>query len=146
MTELRIQGLPKRRKYRRYPDHIGRTKDLANRDFTATMPNELWVTDIAEHTPPGKRNCTAVSRGMLSPAWLCAGLWTQDRIPCWSTALWIWIARSRSRQPGTILHADHGTQPTSWAFTQHADRYDFKISMGTIGDCYDNVMIEAFWG
>jgi putative transposase len=37
-------------------------------------------------------------------------------------------------------------QFTSWAFTQNADRYDLNISMGTIGDCYDNAMIEAFWG
>jgi putative transposase len=37
-------------------------------------------------------------------------------------------------------------QFTSWAFTQNADRYGLKISMGTIGDCPDNAMIEAFWG
>ena len=35
--------------------------DLVNRQFTATAPNQLWVTDITEHpTDEGKLYCAAV--------------------------------------------------------------------------------------
>src|SRR5262245_36707718 len=36
-------------------------------------------------------------------------------------------------------------QFTSWAFTDRARRSGLLPSMGSIGDCYDNAMMEAFW-
>jgi putative transposase len=36
-------------------------------------------------------------------------------------------------------------QFTSWAFTERAKQSGLVPSMGTIGDCYDNAVIEAFW-
>jgi putative transposase len=36
-------------------------------------------------------------------------------------------------------------QFTSWAFTERARQSGLVPSMGSIGDCYDNAMIEAFW-
>jgi putative transposase len=37
------------------------------------------------------------------------------------------------------------TQFTSWAFTQRAKDSGLLPSMGTIGDAYDNAVIESFW-
>ncbi len=37
-------------------------------------------------------------------------------------------------------------QFTSWAFTSNVRNYGLKLSLGTVGDCYDNAMIESFWG
>ena len=53
------------------------------------------------------------------------------------------------RQPdngSAILHSDHGTQYTSWAFGQRLRAAGLLPSMGTVGDCYDNAMMESFWG
>jgi putative transposase len=36
-------------------------------------------------------------------------------------------------------------QFASWAFTQRAKDSGLLPSMGSVGDCYDNAMIEAFW-
>jgi putative transposase len=36
-------------------------------------------------------------------------------------------------------------QFASWAFTQRAKDSGLVPSMGSVGDCYDNAMIEAFW-
>ncbi|RSN69762.1 hypothetical protein DMH08_07795 [Actinomadura sp. WAC 06369] len=46
----------------------------------------------------------------------------------------------------TILHSDHGTQYTSWAFGKCLRDAGLLGSMGTVGDCYDNSMMESFWG
>ncbi|MCU1354357.1 MAG: putative transposase, partial [Acidimicrobiales bacterium] len=53
-----------------------------------------------------------------------------------------------NREPaaGTIIHSDHGTQFTSWAFTRRAQESGLVASMGSIGDCFDNAVIESFWG
>ncbi len=45
----------------------------------------------------------------------------------------------------TIIHSDHGSQFTAWTFTERARKSGLLPSMGSIGDCYDNAMIEAFW-
>ncbi|WP_344142602.1 integrase core domain-containing protein, partial [Polymorphospora rubra] len=37
-------------------------------------------------------------------------------------------------------------QFTSWAFTRRVQEAGLAPSMGTIGDCYDNGMMESFWG
>ena len=37
------------------------------------------------------------------------------------------------------------TGPVSWAFTDRAKASGLVPSMGSVGDCFDNSMIEAFW-
>jgi putative transposase len=51
----------------------------------------------------------------------------------------------RSPTGGTVIHSDQGTQFTAWAFTQRANDSGLVPSMGSIGDCFDNAVIESFW-
>jgi putative transposase len=53
---------------------------------------------------------------------------------------------TRAPDPGAIVHSDRGAQFTAWAFTDRAKRSGLVPSMGLIGDCYDNAVIESFWG
>jgi putative transposase len=46
---------------------------------------------------------------------------------------------------GAIVHSDQGVQFASWAFTQQARDSGLVPSMGSVGDCYDNAIMEAFW-
>jgi putative transposase len=52
---------------------------------------------------------------------------------------------NRRPAPGALIHSDHGTQFTSWAFTDRAKRSGLLPSMGSIGDCFDNAVVESFW-
>lgn len=40
---------------------------------------------------------------------------------------------------------NHGVQFGSWAFTDRAKASGPVPSMGSVGDCFDNSMIEPFW-
>ena len=51
---------------------------------------------------------------------------------------------SRTPREGTLTHADHGVQLTSWAFTRRVLASGLVPSMGSIGDCF-NAVIESFW-
>lgn len=53
---------------------------------------------------------------------------------------------SRRPSPGAIIHGDHGTQFTSWAFTTRAREAGLLPSLGTVGDPYGNAVVESFWG
>lgn len=52
---------------------------------------------------------------------------------------------ARTPAPGGIVHADHGVQFTSWAFTQKIRSAGLLPSFGTVGDALDNAMMESFW-
>jgi putative transposase len=53
---------------------------------------------------------------------------------------------TRTTSATTVIHSDHGSQYTSWAFTQNVRRLGLVSSMGTVGDCFDNAPMESFWG
>ncbi len=145
MQELQLYGLPKRRTARRNLIAVRTTSDLVKRDFTVTGPNQLWVTDITEHpTREARVFCCVVLDAYSRKA---VG-WSIDRIAdaaLVNSALKM-AAATRSTTRETIIHADHGAQFTSWAFTSNVRNYGLRLSLGTVGDCYDNAMIESFWG
>jgi putative transposase len=124
--------------------------DLVERNFTVDQPNRLWITDITEHpTAEGKLYCAAVmdAYSRLIIGWSIAPHMRTELV---TDALGMAILR-RQPQNGlnseqTILHSDHGAQYTSWAFGQRLRAAELLPSMGTVGDCYDNSMMESFWG
>ena len=135
-----VTGAPKWRRAR--PDLLA--TDLVDRRFTREGVDQLWVTDITEHpTREGKVYCAVVldvcSRRVVG--------WSIDSTP---TAALVTNALGMAidtRRPaaGTIIHSDHGAQFGSWAFTTRAKQSGLVPSMGSIGDCYDNAVIESFW-
>lgn len=142
MRRAGLAGVTGRTRWRRAkPDQVA--TDLVDREFSRTEPNQLWVTDITEHpTREGKVYCAVVldtySRRVVG--------WSIDSSP---TAALVTNALGMaidSRTPtGVIIHSDQGVQFASWAFTDRAKQSGLLPSMGSVGDCYDNAMIESFW-
>jgi putative transposase len=56
------------------------------------------------------------------------------------------VVRRDPRNDETVLHSDHGCQYTAMAYGKRLRESDLLGSMGTVGDCYDNAMMESFWG
>jgi len=50
---------------------------------------------------------------------------------------------NRGEVAGTVIHSDQGTQFGSWAFTQRAKASGLLPSMGSVGDCYYNGLMES---
>jgi len=144
MRRAGLQGLSGRPRYRKVPN-MPTASDLVDRNFSRSEPDRLWVTDITEHpTREGKVYCAVVldvySRRVVG--------WSIDSRPAATlvtSALGMAIDNRQPVDGETIIHSDHGTQFTSWAFTQRAIDSGLLPSMGSIGDCYDNAVIESFW-
>jgi transposase InsO family protein len=143
MARAGLRGITGRPKWRRArPDLI--SADLVDRRFARERPDELWVTDITEHpTREGKVYCAVVldvcSRRVVG--------WSIDSSPTAALVTNALGMAIETRRPpaGTIIHSDHGVQFGSWAFTTRAKQSGLVPSMGSIGDCYDNAVIESFW-
>jgi transposase InsO family protein len=54
--------------------------------------------------------------------------------------------RTPKTDSGLIIHSDQGPQFNSWAFTTRARNSGLVASMGGVGFCFDNAVIESFWG
>jgi len=49
-------------------------------------------------------------------------------------------------KPGLIHHSDRGSQYASNAFRKLLKDHEFKGSMSRKGDCWDNSVVESFFG
>ncbi len=151
MRQAGVQGLYRRRRCgcTVWDPDAAPSWDLVDRNFTVAEPNRLWVTDITEHpTREGALYCAAVldAYSRLIVGWSIAEHMRTELV---TDALGMAIIR---RQPDkrpdhdrTVLHSDHGSKYTSWAFGQRLRAAGLLASMGTVGDCYDNAMMESFW-
>ena len=145
MSERGISGLPRRRRGRPNLMHRATTEDLVNRQFARPGPNQLWMTDITEHpTREGKLYCCVVldafSRRIVG--------WSLDHrptTPMVNSALAMAI-EGRRPKAGTLVHSDQGSQYTSWTFSQKIRSAGLAHSIGTVGDAFDNAVVESFWG
>ena len=54
----------------------------------------------------------------------------------------------RLRQPskGLVFHSDRGSQNTSRTFRGLLNRHGIRSSMGDVGACWDNAVVERFFG
>ncbi|WP_240778162.1 IS3 family transposase [Nonomuraea basaltis] len=145
MRAAGLQGIY-RRKGRRNLVNQATEEDLVQRRFDVQAPDRLWLTDITEHpTGEGKVYCAAVmdaySRRIIG--WSIDARQNTELV---TNALAMAVARRAPEKRSTILHSDHGTQYTSWTFGKRLRDAGLLGSMGTVGDCYDNAMMESFWG
>ena len=146
MRLMAIRGVTRRRTVlttRADPD-AARAADLVDRDFTATAPNQLWVTDLT-YVP--------TRSGMAYVCFIVDAF--SRRIVGWRVASHMRTAmvldalemarRSRGgrRLVGLIAHSDAGSQFTSVRFTERLDEIGARPSIGTVADSFDNALAET---
>jgi len=128
-----------------------RAGDLLDRDFTAPAPNRVWVTDFTY--------CRTWA-GWVYVAFI-VDVFAQ-RIVAWHAAtnketelvmvplrmaLWERDREGRPTVPGELIcHADAGSQYTSIHFTEHLSLEGIRPSIGSVGDAYDNALMETING
>jgi putative transposase len=138
-----IQGRAGRSRYRKAAPHAAAT-DRVGRQFAREAPDPLWVTDITEHpTREGKVYCAVV----LDACSRRGVGWSIDAAP---TAALVTSALGMAidaRRPAgsTIIHSDQGTQYGAGAFTRRALAAGLRPSLGAVGTCFDNALMESFW-
>jgi transposase InsO family protein len=123
-------------------------ENVLKRDFTASKPNEKWVTDVTEFK---WYEGTAVRKLYLS-----AILDLYDR----SVVAYVLSRRNDNRlvfrtfdkaiannpDAKPIFHSDRGFQYTSPRFQSKLNSQGMVQSMSRVGHCIDNGPTEGFWG
>ncbi len=120
-------------------------ENLLDRDFTAAGPNQKWLTDITYiPTREGWLYLAAVldvfSRKIV-------GWSMSERIDTELVKSALQMATTqRSPEPGLLHHSDRGVQYASDAYRQILDELGVVCSMSRKGNCWDNAMMESFFG
>lgn len=147
MAEVGICGASGRRRIRTTNSNHDNpiAENLLERDFTATAPNQRWVTDITGiETDEGVLYLSAIedlfSRKVVG--------WAMDEHMETSLILRSLNMAVADRRPGADLihHSDRGCQYTSGDYRQKLETAGITASMSRRGDCYDNACAESFWG
>ena len=118
--------------------------NLLNRQFTASRPNQRWVTDITYiWTDEGWCYLAAIldlfSRRIVGWA-LDATLTTSLPLRALDAAL-----RRRGPRAGLQHHSDRGCQYTSQAYQAALQEHGIEVSMSRKGNCWDNAVAESFF-
>jgi transposase InsO family protein len=145
---MRVDGLVGahgRRKWRRgrHPAMVP-AADLLQRDFTAERSDLRWVADISEFSCWDGKLFLAGIRDLHDHTlvgWSMGERQTTDLV----VAALVMALGRRNPTRELLHHADHGAQYTSMEFTNRLADWGLAGSYGSVGDCYDNAAMEAFW-
>jgi putative transposase len=129
-----------------------------DRKFTVEAPNTVWVSDITYiHTDEGFAYLAGVmdlfSRKIVG--------WSIDHTMATDLVEKALDAAIRTRRPavgvggaggggggggGLLHHSDRGVQYTSQRYRRQLLDNGIQASMSRTGNCYDNAVMESFWG
>jgi putative transposase len=122
---------------------LERARDLLQRDFVASRPNEKWVADITYLRTWNGFVYLAFVLDCYSRMVVGWQLATHLRTDLVLDALEM-ANGLRRPAPGLIAHTDRGSQYTSIRYTDRLDEIGAAPSVGSRGDAYDNAMAEAW--
>lgn len=146
---MKVAGIQSviRRKKKSYkkssPQHVA--ENVLNREFTADVPNQKWVTDVTElKYGDSKKAYLSAILDLYDNTIISYVLGHSNNNPLVFKTLDQAAASLGDTKP--LLHSDRGFQYTSLKFKRKLDKAEITPSMSRIGRCIDNGPMEAFWG
>ncbi len=153
MRELGLAGAVRGRKViTTMPDPAAaRAPDLLDRDFVAPAPNHTWVADFTHVATWSGVVYVAFVVDIFSRrivGWAAATTkHAQLVLDAVEMALWQRGRDGRPPAPGELIHhSDAGSQYTSFRLAEHLDQAGIAASIGSVGDAYDNALMESTIG
>ena len=146
MKELGLICRVRMKKYRSYKGEQGKVADNElNREFQAEKPNQKWVTDVTEFRLFGQKL-------YLSPILdLCSGDIVTYTISDSPNLLMVTTMLEQAFQmipdnTELLLHSDQGWHYQHKQYRRMLEEKGIKQSMSRKGNCYDNSVMENFFG
>ena len=147
MRERGISAKAKRRKMKTTDSQHNNpvAPNLLKRDFTADAPNTKWVADITGiGTAEGWLYLAAVVD--IYSRYVVGWAMSKERDEQLVTKAVEMALTQRKPGAGLVHHSDRGSQYTSQGYLTLLQQYEIQVSMSRKGDCYDNALMESFFG
>ncbi|SLK22947.1 Transposase InsO and inactivated derivatives [Paenibacillus sp. RU5A] len=146
MKVLGLKCLVRMKKYRSYKGTIGKiAPNLLERNFHAERPNEKWVTDITEFKLFGEKLYLSPMLDLYNGEIITYTIGSRPVYSLVSTMLDQAFC-SLTNEDKLLIHSDQG-----WHYQMRPYRHALKErgitqSMSRKGNCYDNAVMENFFG
>lgn len=149
MKDMQIQGVVRGKKVvTTNPDGSQLCPlDRVNRNFTAQMPNQLWLSDFTYVSSWQGNAYTAFIIDVFARkivGWkVSTSMTTSFVLDALNQAI---CQRVPSQASNLIHHSDRGSQYLSIKYTDRLIEAGIDPSVGSVGDSYDNAMAESVIG
>ena len=128
------------------PDETAhKPRDLVQREFSASRPNQLWVADITYVATGSGFVYVAFVMDVFSRFIVGWRVLKHRRTDVILDALEQALGL-RGKPKGVIHHSDRGSQYFSIRYTERLSEASFNASVGSVGDSYDNALAETING
>lgn len=146
MTKMELRAVRPKEKYHSYKGEVGKIADnIISRDFTAEGPNKKWSTDVSQF------NCI-FGKCYLSPIldMYCGDIvaWDLSLSPNFEQTMRMLDQAFNNYKSleGLIIHSDMGWQYQHAYYQRRLKEKGIIQSMSRKGNCFDNCIIESFFG
>lgn len=146
MNRLGLKSIIRMKKYRSYKGKVGKTApNILNRDFHAEKPNEKWVTDIPEFKLFGEKLYLSPMLDLYNGEIIA---YTVDSRPRYSlvSKMLAQACQRLTAKDRLLIHSDQGWHYQMNQYRQVLKDNNITQSMSRKGNCYDNAVMESFFG
>lgn len=121
-------------------------ENVLNREFSATKPNEKWLTDVTEFKIKGTQTKLYLSAilDIYDKSIISYYMGTSNNNHLVFKTFDLAIKLNSNAKP--MFHSDRGYQYTSKIFKNKLEQQGMTQSMSRVGRCIDNGPMEGFWG
>ena len=146
MKELGLVCRVRMKKYRSYKGDVGKIADNElNREFRAEKPNQKWVTDVTQFRLFGQKLYFSPILDLYSGDIVTYTISDTPNLEMVTTML-EQAFRDLPNNTGLILHSDQGWHYQHKQYRRMLAEKGVKQSMSRKGNCYDNSVMENFFG
>jgi putative transposase len=117
--------------------------DLVQRRFIADWPDELWLADVTY--VPTEEGWLYLAAVLDVFSRMVVGWAMEARLNSQLVLTALQMGYAQRCPTAVIHHSDHGSEYTAVAFSTRCRELGITRSMGSIGDCFDNAMMESFF-
>lgn len=148
MNKIGIHSVARKRKFLKRIEELStfhHYPNILNREFSATRPNQKWVTDVTYiHTRQGWAFLSIIKD--LYDGFIVAHHFSKQNSLGLVTKTLMLATQKEVVTDGLVLHSDQGFQYSSQLYFALAKEYNISPSMSRRGNCWDNAPIENFFG
>ncbi len=146
MKELGLKCLVRMKKYKSYKGTVGKiAPNHLDRQFTADAPNQKWVTDITEFKLFGEKLYLSPILDLFNGEIIT---YTIGLRPTYSLVSGMLenALEGLPEEHNLLMHSDQGWHYQMKQYRHALQERGIKQSMSRKGNCYDNSVMENFFG
>ena len=146
MHKMMLTGKRPKEKYHSYKGEVGRIADnLINRDFSTTAPLQKWTTDVSQFNLSWGKCYLSPILDMNTNEVISYELSKRPNMTQISNMLEKAFSKFTNTN-GIIFHSDQGWQYQHSYYREELKKHGVIQSMSRKGNCYDNCIMETFFG